>query len=207
MRVYGLTGGIASGKSLVAGLLRELGAVVIDSDAIAREVTGPGTEGLRGIAEAFGRSILLPDGTLDRRRLASSIFADRGARLRLNAILHPLIGHRIVQMIGSVRAGGRDAVVVVDLPLLLDTVGPEAFSLDGVVVVSVDEATQLARLIAREALTESEAGERLRSQRPLRQKAAEADWVIDNGGPRSATRAQVEALWEEWQADLASQDA
>lgn len=202
MRVYGLTGGIASGKSLVTEMLRELGAVVVDSDAIAREVVASGTEGLREIVEVFGPSTQLPDGTLDRGALAERIFADPSARLRLNAILHPRIGRRIEEEVESIRARGRDCIVVVDIPLLLDTIGPEAFSLDGVVVVSADEAAQLARLMARDGLTESEAGERLRAQRPLREKAAQADWVIENSGSRGLARAQVEALWKAWQADL-----
>lgn len=200
MRVIGLTGGIASGKSLVAGFLREMGAHVIDADAIAREVVAPGTEALREIAEAFGPCVLAADGALDRRELAERIFSDPEARARLNAITHPRIRGRIEEEIKAVRSARPGATIVVDIPLLLDVAPPEAFVLDGTIVVTVDEATQIARLMVRDCITEEAARQRLRSQRPLREKIPLATWVVDNDGPPDATRRQVEALWQAWQA-------
>ncbi len=200
MRVIGLTGGIASGKSLVAGFLREMGAHVIDADAIAREVVAPGTETLREIVEAFGASVVAADGTLDRKALAALVFSDPAARVRLNAITHPRIRRRIEEEIAAVRAARPGATIVVDIPLLLDVAPPEAFVLDGTVVVFVDEATQVARLAARDGISEEAARQRLRAQRPLREKVPLATWVVDNSGPPAATRRQIEALWQAWHA-------
>jgi dephospho-CoA kinase len=197
-KVIGLTGGIASGKSLVAGIFRELGAHVIDADAVAREVAAPGTDALSEIVETFGPSALQADGTLDRKLLASRIFSDPQARARLNAITHPRIRRRIAEMIESLRAARPESIILVDIPLLLDAAPRDAYPLDGIAVVAVDEATQRARLIARDRVTEAAARQRLQSQRPLREKIPLADWVIDNSGPPEATRRQVEALWRTW---------
>lgn len=196
--VIGLTGGIASGKSLVAGFFREMGAHVIDADAIAREVVAPGTEALREIAEAFGTRVVAADGTLDRKALAALVFSDTETRTRLNAITHPRIRSRIEKEIEAARHASPGTAIVVDIPLLLDVAPPEAFALDGTVVVTVNEATQIARLVARDGITGETARQRLRSQRPLREKVPHATWVIDNGGPPEATRRQVEALWRLW---------
>lgn len=200
MKVIGLTGGMASGKSLVAGIFRELGARVIDADAIAREVVVPGTDAHREIAAAFGPSVLRADGTLDRQALAARIFADPDARAALNAITHPHIRRRIAEEVATLRATQPDATVVLDIPLLLDVAPADAYDLDGIVVVAVDESTQEARLAARHEITVEAARQRLRAQRPLREKVAEATWVIDNSGPPEATRRQVEALWRAWHA-------
>jgi dephospho-CoA kinase len=199
VKVIGLTGGIASGKSLVAGLLRGLGAHTIDADAIAREVVTPGSPALRAIAETFGPSVIRADGTLDRKALAGRIFADPAARRKLNAMTHPEIRRRIGEAVDRVRAARPDAVVVVEVPLLLDTAPPGAYALDGIVVVFAAEAEQLRRLVARDGLDEASARRRLASQRPLREKVAEATWVIDNSGSLEQTRRQVEALWRQWQ--------
>lgn len=203
MKVIALTGGIASGKSLVAGILRDLGAYVIDADAVAREVVAPGSEVLKEIVEAFGPAVLRSDGTLDRKALAGRIFSDPQARARVNAITHPRIRRRIVEEIAAARATRPGVIIVVDIPLLLDAAPRNAYPLDGIVVVAVDEATQLARLMARDGLTGEGARQRLRSQRPLREKIPLADWVIDNSGPPEATRRQVEALWRTWRTSSA----
>jgi dephospho-CoA kinase len=195
----GLTGGIASGKSLVGGMLRDLGAIVIDADAVAREVVAPGSPVLQEIVTAFGPSVLTPDGALDRRALAERIFGDPASRQRLNAITHPAIRRRIAGALDAVRASHPGDVVVLDIPLLLDTAPPSAYALDGVVVVYVDEATQVARLVARDGISEAAARQRIAAQRPLREKAAEATWLIDNSGTPDETRQQVEALWRRWQ--------
>ena len=203
MKAIGLTGGIASGKSLVAGIFRELGACVIDADAVAREVVAPGTDALKEIVEAFGPSVLRRDGTLDRQGLAARIFSDPEARARLNAITHPRIRRRIAEEMAAVRAARPGVVTVVDIPLLLDAAPRDTYPLDGIVVVFVGEATQLARLVARDGLADAAARQRLQSQRPLREKVPLADWVIDNSGPPEATRRQVEALWRTWQSSSA----
>lgn len=195
-RVIGLTGGLASGKSTVAAMLRDLGGVVVDADAIVRELQEPGTPVYRAIVEAFGPDVVRSDGSLDRSALASRIFVDPVARQRLNAIMHPRVRELIRQEVADLQARiPAGAVVVLDVPLLLDTAPRDAFSIDGVIVVVVDEATQIARFRARTGLSEEEARRRLRAQRPLREKVAEADWVIDNNGSPEETGRQVEALW------------
>jgi dephospho-CoA kinase len=197
MKVIGLTGGIASGKSLVLGFFRKMGAVVLDADALAREVVAPGSEALAEIAAAFGSSVLRPDGTLDRKAVADRIFRDPNARLTLNTITHPRIRQRIVEEIEQIGARSPEAIVVMDIPLLLDVAPRDAYPLDGIAVVFAEESAQRARLMARDGLTEDEARQRLAAQRPLREKVAEATWVIDNSGSPEATRRQVEALWDE----------
>lgn len=200
LRVIGLTGGMASGKSLVAATLRELGAEVIDADAIAREVVSPGSPALREIAAAFGPSALHPDGSLNRAALAARIFEDPEARRRLNAITHPPIRRRIAELLAAIRVRRPDAIVVIDIPLLLDVTPPDAYPLDGIVVVYANEAAQVSRLAARDGLTEAAARRRLAAQRPLREKLPEATWVIDNSGTPEETRRHTEALWQAWQA-------
>ena len=195
-RVIGLTGGLASGKSAVAAVLRELGAVVVDADAIVRKLQQPGTPVYREIVEAFGPDVVRPDGTLDRAALASRIFAAPAARQRLNAITHPRVREQIRQEVADLQARHpAGAVIVLDIPLLLDTAPPDDLPIEGVIVVAIDEAAQIARFRARTGLTEEEARRRLRAQRPLREIVAEADWVIDNSADPEETRRQVEALW------------
>jgi len=200
VNVIGLTGGIASGKSLVARILRELGAEVIDADAVAREIVEPGTAALHEIAEAFGPDILHAGGTLNRRVLADRIFRDAGARARLNAITHPRIRRRMAERVEALRRTNPHAIVVLDIPLLLDTAPADAYPLDGIVVVFVDPDTQAARLAARHRISVEAARQRLEAQRPLQEKVSQATWVIDNSGTPDATRRLVEALWQSWQA-------
>lgn len=197
-RVIGLTGGLASGKSTVAAILRDLGAVIVSADEIARQVVEPGTPAYLEIVEAFGAAVLEPGGGLNRTRLAQRIFADPVARARLNQITHPRIRARMADEVARLQATlPAPAVIVLDIPLLLDTAPRDAFPLEGVIVVAVDEATQIARLRRRDGVTEEEARRRLGAQRPLREKVAVADWVIDNGGDVHKTRRQVEALWRQ----------
>ncbi len=200
-RVIGLTGGLASGKSSVAALLRELGAVVISADAIAREVVEPGTEAYREIHEAFGPAAFTADGRIDRAGLAARIFAVPAARARLNEITHPHIRARMAEAVRRLQAELRaDALIILDIPLLLDTAPRDAYPMEGVIVVAVDEATQVERLRQRDRISEAEARGRLRAQRPLAEKVAEADWVVDNSGPPEETRRQVESLWRRLQS-------
>ena len=201
MKVIGLTGGISAGVTLVAAVFRELGAVVLEADRVAREVVAPGTSVYRKILDAFGTDLALPDGSLDRRKLGGIIFKDGAARRRLNAMTHPEIRRRIQAQIERLAADRPDAVVLVDIPLLLDTAARDAFELDGVIVVLATPEQQISRLMARDDLTLEEAEQRLAAQRPLAEKATEADWVIDNTGSVERTRAQVEALWRELTAN------
>ncbi|WP_308339557.1 dephospho-CoA kinase [Tomitella fengzijianii] len=187
----GLTGGIGAGKSTVAAVLARAGATVIDADAIAREVVEPGTPGLAELAAEFGKSILSPDGTLDRPALAAVAFADESSRLRLNAILHPRIGARTQERIDAAPAG---SIVVQDIPLLVEgSMGP-LFHV--VVVVDADEDTRVSRLVGSRGLDESDARARIAAQATGEQRRAVADVWLDNSGPAGALDHAVEQLWE-----------
>jgi len=194
----GLTGGIGSGKSTVAALLAARGAVVIDADAIAREVVAPGTPGLAQIVAEFGESVLDANGALDRERMAAAVFADSGARQRLNDIVHPLVGAAMVQR--TVRAGEHNphAVVVNDVPLLAE--GGLRDRYDVVVVVDVDPETQLRRLVDIRGMTEEDARARMAVQATREQRLAIADIVIDNSGSLAALDERVQEVWAELQA-------
>lgn len=195
-RVIGLTGGIASGKSTVSAMLRDLGAVIIDADQIVRDLQRPGGEAFDEIVSAFGREVLSQDGTLDRGALGTRIFADPPARRRLNAIIHPRVRARIRHEVRRLQEIlPREAVIILDVPLLLDTAPRDTFAMEGVIVVAADEATQIERLRQRTPMSVQEARNRLQAQRPLREKVAEADWVIQNTGSLEETRRQVEVLW------------
>jgi len=191
MRVLGLTGGIGSGKSLVAEMFRNLGAEVIDADQLARDVVEPGQPALNEIVLAFGRDVLLPDGRLNRGKLAATIFADAVARQRLNAITHPRIRERMDAEVAARR--GHTGLLVLDIPLLYEN--GRADSVEKVVVVWVDPRTQLQRLTERDGLSLEEARLRVAAQMPLDDKRARADEVIDNSGDRESTRRQVEAIY------------
>ena len=193
MKVLGLTGGIGSGKSMVASMFAQLGADVIDADQLAREVVEPGQPVLEEIAAAFGRDILLPDGRLDRGMLARIIFADPVARARLNAITHPRIQERMATEMAL--RGSRPGVLIVDIPLLFEN--DRTSSVESVIVVWVDPKTQLRRLIERDGLTADEARQRIAAQMPLDEKRARADLVVDNSGSRENTRRQVEAIYRQ----------
>ncbi|TMD41882.1 MAG: dephospho-CoA kinase [Chloroflexi bacterium] len=191
MRVLGLTGGIGSGKSLVASLFARLGAEVVDADQLAREVVEPGQPALAQIVESFGADILLPEGRLDRARLGQLVFADPSARARLNAITHPAILERMRQEIAA--RAGRDGLLVLDIPLLYES-GRQNL-VEKVVVVWVDRATQLERLTGRTGITAQAAQQRIDSQMPLDEKRARADYLIDNRGTTEETERQVRALY------------
>jgi dephospho-CoA kinase len=192
VRVLGLTGGIGSGKTTVAGMLQGLGATLVDADQLAREVLAPGEPALAEVRAAFPAAFD-PDGSLNRSRLAQRVFSDPTARARLNAITHPRIGARMAARIAAARAQGV-AVLVADIPLLLE--GDRRALVDTVIVVSVDPATQEERLRARNGLSVEAARARIAAQMPLAEKVRRADHVIDNSGDRQATEAQVRALWE-----------
>lgn len=189
--VVGLTGGIASGKSTVAAVLAELGVPVVDADALAREVVAPGTPGLAAIVARFGQSILLADGSLDRKKLGELVFSDPEARRALNAITHPRIAAAGMEKLSAL-ADHPAPYRVYEAALLVENGLAKAFA--ALVVVTVDEATQLARLRARDGSSQEEARARIGSQLPLATKVAAADYVIDNSGNAMETRARVLAV-------------
>lgn len=191
MRALGLTGGIGSGKSMVASMFAQLGADVIDADQLARDVVEPGQPALEEIASAFGRDILLSDGRLDRGKLAGIIFADPVARGKLNAITHPRIRELMDAAIAA--RASRPGVLIADIPLLYEN--DRTGTVEAVIVVWVDQKTQLRRLLERDRLTEEEARQRIAAQMSLDAKRARADVVIDNSGSRESTQRQVEAIY------------
>ena len=192
MTRVGLTGGIGSGKSSVSARLRDRGAVVIDYDVLAREVVEPGAPALERLVERFGPEILTPDGGLDRPGLGAVVFGDEAARRDLEAILHPA-----VRALAAEReaAAGPDALVVHDVPLLVETSPPGTF--DRVVVVDVPEEVQLDRLVRLRGMSEDEARARIASQATREQRLAAADDVVDNTGPLEDLDRAVEVLWAE----------
>jgi dephospho-CoA kinase len=185
----GLTGGIGSGKSTVSALLAERGAVVVDADRIAREVVEPGTPGLQAVVAEFGTEVLGPDGALDRPALAAVVFADPAARARLDGIVHPLVRARATELAA---AAPPDAVVVHDIPLLVETGQADRYDL--VLVVEADPDIRIARLVQR-GLPERDARARIAAQATDEQRRAVADVVLDNSGTREELTAQVDRFW------------
>ena len=195
-RRIALTGGIASGKSSVADLLAERGAVIIDSDVSAREVVAPGTPGLAAIVERFGEGVLRADGALDRPALGAIVFADPAARADLEAITHPRIRARA----DALRAAAPEGAVVIDvIPLLVEAGLVGRF--DEVIVVDVPEEVQVERLRRRDGFTRDEAMARLAAQASRDDRLAVADHVVDNTGTPAELEASVDALWRRLAAD------
>ena len=193
MITIGLTGGIASGKSLVAELFRHLGAVVIDSDSIAREVVEPGTTGWQSVVAEFGQDILAPDSTIDRAKLGRIIFSDRERRNTLNAILHPLIINTIRERIAALGRKYPEALVVADIPLLIECGLQHEF--DAVIVVWSPVELQQKRLMERDGLSAAEAHQRIDAQMALNEKQAHATYVIKNDGSEIKTEEQVKTIF------------
>lgn len=194
MRVYGLTGGIASGKSTVTAMFREHGIPVIDADQLAREVVEPGQPALAEIERRFPGS-LTPEGRLDRAKLGALVFQDATARADLAKITHPRIQALALERTAALAQTGAP-VAIYDAALLIENRIHEA--LDGVILVSLPEGVQLQRLMARNGYSETEAKARIASQMPLAQKRPFATWLIDNGGSLDETRAQVEKVISDW---------
>ncbi|MGQ4716699.1 dephospho-CoA kinase [Streptomyces anulatus] len=192
MLKVGLTGGIGAGKSEVSRLLVKYGAVLIDSDRIAREVVEPGTPGLAAVVEEFGPGVLTAEGTLDRPALGALVFADAGRLAALNAIVHPLVGARAAEL---ERAAPEGAVVVHDVPLLTENGLAPLYDL--VVVVDATVETQLERLVTLRGMTESDARARMAAQATRDQRRAVADLIVDNDGPLEALEPQVRTVWDE----------
>ena len=190
----GLTGGLGSGKSTVAGFFRELGAFHLDGDAIANEVTAPGGAAERDVVARFGHGIVGAGGAIDRKALARIVFADPKALADLNAIVHPKVREEIARRIASHLAGPSPArVALIDAALLVES-GIHR-DLDALIVVACDSETQIARAVARGLLTEPEARARVAAQAPLAAKLAAANYVIDNNGSLDGTKRQVREVW------------
>jgi dephospho-CoA kinase len=191
--LVGLTGGIGSGKSTVARLLEERGAVVFDADLLAREAVEPGTPGHAAVIERFGADVLAPGGELDREALASIVFADPSARRDLEQIVHPEVRRLFAE--GSEAYRDTDRVVVFSAPLLVETGMHTAFEI--LVVVSATVATQIERLMRQRGMSEASIRARIDAQAPLEDKAAAADFIVDNEGTLDELESQVERLWND----------
>jgi dephospho-CoA kinase len=190
----GLTGGIGSGKSAAAQRLAALGAIIVDADAIARDVVAPNSDGLRQVVEGFGPDILAPDGSLDRQRLADRVFGDEAGRARLNGIIHPLVREQTVNRFLAAAQSHPDGIVVNDVPLLVE--GGLQDRYDVVVVVDVPLETQLERLTGSRGMAESDARARIAAQASREQRLAVADHVIDNSGDLDHLDSEVQAVWQ-----------
>ncbi|BBX44626.1 dephospho-CoA kinase [Mycobacterium cookii] len=188
----GLSGGIGAGKSTVSSTFSELGGIVVDGDVISREVVEPGTEGLTKLVEAFGEKILSPDGTLNRPALAAIAFSDDEKRQTLNGIVHPLVGQRRAELIA---AAGDDAVIVEDIPLLVESGMAPMFPL--VVIVNADEDLRVKRLIEHRGFTEEDARARIAAQATEEQRRAVADVWLDNAGSADELVEKARVLWHQ----------
>lgn len=193
--IVGLTGGIATGKSTVARMLTELGAVVIDADAIVHELQAPGSPVLAEIVEAFGPAALDGSGALDRPALGDRVFRDPKARQQLNAILHPRVRAEMARRVQAAQRAGAP-LVVLDIPLLFETRAGSAAGVESVILVYAPRALQIERQMTRDGCDREEAERRIAAQMPIDDKRALADHVIDNSGSREETGAQVSALFE-----------
>jgi dephospho-CoA kinase len=191
LHLFGLTGGIASGKSTAAARLRVLGVPVIDADQLAREVVATGSDGLRAVVEAFGPSVLLPDGSLDRKALAAVVFTDEAHRRRLNAITHPRIAALTAERSAEV-AGRGEPLACYEAALLIENGAADAFR--PLVVVACPEEMQIARAMQRDGATREEVGGRIAAQMPLARKVAVADFVIDTSGTMEDTARRTDEV-------------
>jgi dephospho-CoA kinase len=194
--LVGLTGGIGSGKSTVARMLEERSAVVFDADLLAREAVEPGTPGHTAVIERFGADVLAPGGELDREALASIVFADPSARRDLEQIVHPEVRRLFAE--GSEAYHDTDRIVVFSAPLLVETGMHTAFEI--LVVVSATVVTQIERLMRQRGMSEAAIRARIDAQAPLEDKAAVADFLVDNGGTIAELENRVERLWHDLSA-------
>ncbi len=197
LHLFGLTGGLASGKSTVAARFRAQGLPVIDADQLAREVVAPGTEGLAAVVEAFGEEVRLADGSLDRARVAELVFTAPDKRKVLNAIVHPRIAALTAQKVAELAAAG-EKLACYEAALLVENGIAAAFR--PLVVVAVSEEVQLARAKVRDAASDEQVKARLSAQLPLSAKVAAADYVIDNSGDRAATEQRADEVLAEIRA-------
>ena len=194
LRRYAITGGIGSGKSTVAAMFARLGAVIIDADAISRDLMRPTENTLNAVIAEFGSDILRPDGTLNRPALAALVFSDEDARTRLNNIVHPAVRARADALVEQARRDpGFSGIIIDDIPLLAET--NRAAEFDGVIVVRTGLEKRLSRLTKTRGMAEEDARARIAAQATDAQRAAIATWIIDNDGSAENTQTQVERIW------------
>ncbi len=194
LRRYAITGGIGSGKSTVAAMFARLGAVIIDADAISRDLMRPTENTLNAVIAEFGSDILRPDGTLNRPALAALVFSDEDARTRLNNIVHPAVRARADALVEQARRDpGFSGIIIDDIPLLAET--NRAAEFDGVIVVRTSLEKRLSRLTEARGMAEEDARARIAAQATDAQRAAIATWIIDNDGSAENTQTQVERIW------------
>ncbi|WP_419874259.1 dephospho-CoA kinase [Candidatus Pristimantibacillus sp. PTI5] len=190
----GLTGGIASGKSTIASLLVERGALLVDADQVAREVVLPGEPALEAIASTFGQAVLEADGSLNRKALGEIVFRDKDSLAKLEAITHPAIRSRMQEKIHTYAEQYPERLIVADIPLLYETKQEHLY--DGIMVVYVPAELQKVRLMERNHVSEEEAVRRVSLQMDIEQKRRNADWVIDNSGSLEETKRQLDEFWK-----------
>ena len=200
MRVFGLTGGIASGKSLVADRLSQLGAVIVDADLLSRAAVEPGSVGLAAIEAEFGPDVLTSAGDLDRARLGALIFADPSARERLNAIVHPEVRRLGEAQIAEAAADDPDVIVIYDIPLLVEAGPARREPFHGVIVVTADVEERVRRMVDDRGMTEQDALARIAAQATDEERLAIATHHIDNAGSPAHTLNQIDRLWRELSA-------
>jgi dephospho-CoA kinase len=202
VQIIALTGGIASGKSTVSGRLAEHGAVVVDADTLAREVVEPGTPGLEAIRERFGDGVIGSDGSLDRPTLGAVVFRDPAALADLNAITHPAVWKAALELFARAEASDPDAIVVYDVPLLVEASAERPLHFDRVVVVEADREERIRRLVQERGMSAEEAERRIGAQAGDAERRAVADVVLDNNGGRDELLRRVDRLWEELRASV-----
>lgn len=193
--VIGLTGSIASGKSTVSSMFKQMNIPVIDADKISREVVEPGEEAYLSVVKEFGKAILLSGGHIDRKKLGSIIFSDEEKRKALNEIVHPAVRKRMLEQ-KEHHVHNKERIIVMDIPLLFES--KLTHMVNKVLVVYVEETVQLQRLMERDRSTREEALQRIQSQIPIKEKVSLADAVIDNNGTREETFEQLKDILEEW---------
>ncbi len=196
MRIIGLTGGIAAGKSTVSRRWAEHGAVVVDADRLARQAVAPGSPGLARVAERFGTGVLAPDGSLDRPALGSIVFADAAARKDLEGITHPEVWRLAQQAFDAAEAADPDAVVVYDVPLLAEARGSRPIRFDAVVVVDAPAAQRVERLVEHRGMAREEAERRVGAQASDAERLALADHVVDATGSLEDTLRSADEVWQ-----------
>ena len=192
MVIVGLTGSVGTGKSTVTNFFRELGAYIIDWDELARKVTSPHSKAWKGIVEYFGKGILNADLTINRQKLAEIVFSDKEKVAQLNQIVHPEVFKEDARITDEIKSLDPDALIIKDIPLLLELTRP--IYVDKIIVVSASEQTQLRRL-EEKGMNRKDARSRIKSQLPLEEKIKSADFVINNDGPLEETKKQVEKIY------------
>ena len=194
MVIIGVTGSIGTGKTTVSGMFRRMGAVVIDADEISHQLIYPGKAAWKKVVSAFGKTVLRRDHFIDRKILGRKVFSDRRLLKKLSGIIHPLVYKEIRGKIAKIKRSDPSAIVVVDVPLLLESGGQK--QVDKVIVVTAPRSIQLARACGKFGIGRSEVSRRIKAQMPLKEKVKAADFVIDNGGSLVSTAKQSRAIWK-----------